>query len=63
VDAGCESLISICFSKISGARIGSLEFWGSKEESMACALRCYEVTDSGISNLEEKECSKQHLLV
>jgi hypothetical protein len=47
VDAGCNSLISICFSKIAGAPIGSLKFLGSKEESMACALRRYEVTDSG----------------
>jgi hypothetical protein len=49
VDAGGESLISICFSKIAGAPIGSLKFLGSKEESMACALRRFEVTDSGIS--------------
>jgi hypothetical protein len=47
VDAGCKSLISICFSKIAGAPIGSLKFLGSKEESMACALRRYGVTDSG----------------
>ncbi|MEJ2074689.1 MAG: hypothetical protein P8X79_14645 [Reinekea sp.] len=39
-------MISICFSKIAGAPIGSLKL-GSKEESMACALRRYEVTDSG----------------
>jgi hypothetical protein len=50
VDAECKSLISICFSKIAGAPIGSPQFWGSKEESMACALRCYGVTDSGIKN-------------
>jgi hypothetical protein len=49
VDAGGKSLISICFSKIAGAPIGSLKFLGSKEESMACALRRYEVTDSGSS--------------
>jgi hypothetical protein len=49
VDAGGKSLISICFSKIAGAPIGSLKFLGSKEESMACALRRYEVTDSGLS--------------
>jgi hypothetical protein len=48
VDAGCKSLISICFSKIAGAPIGSLKFLGNKEESMACALRRYGVTDSGI---------------
>jgi hypothetical protein len=48
VDAGGKSLISICFSKIAGAPIGSLKFLGSKEESMACALRRYEVTDSGL---------------
>jgi hypothetical protein len=48
VDAGGKSLISICFSKIAGAPIGSLKFLGSKVESMACALRRYEVTDSGI---------------
>jgi hypothetical protein len=40
-------LISICFSKIVGAPIGSPQFLGSKEESMACALRRYGVTDSG----------------
>ncbi|MEJ2043104.1 MAG: hypothetical protein P8X89_07500 [Reinekea sp.] len=40
-------MISIYFSKIAGAPIGSLKFLGSKEESMACALRSYEVTDSG----------------
>jgi hypothetical protein len=49
VDAGCKSLISICFSKIAGAPIGSLKFLGSKEESMACALRRYGVTDSGMT--------------
>jgi hypothetical protein len=49
VDAGCKSLISICFSKIAGAPIGSPQFLGSKEESMACALRRYGVTDSGDS--------------
>jgi hypothetical protein len=42
-----KSLISICFSKIAGAPIGSPQFLGSKEESMACALRRYGVTDSG----------------
>jgi hypothetical protein len=47
VDAGCKSLISICFSKIAGTPIGSPQFPGSKEGSMACALRRYEVTDSG----------------
>jgi hypothetical protein len=47
VDVGCKSLISICFSKIAGAPIGSPQFLGSKEESMACTLRRYEVTDSG----------------
>jgi hypothetical protein len=47
VDAGGESLISIRFSKIAGAPIGSPQFLGSKEESMACALRRFEVTDSG----------------
>jgi hypothetical protein len=45
VDAGCKSLISICFSKIAGPP----QFLGSKEESMACALRRYEVTDSGLA--------------
>ncbi|MEJ2072072.1 MAG: hypothetical protein P8X79_01235 [Reinekea sp.] len=35
------------FFKIAGAPIGSLKFFGSKEESMACALRRYGVTDSG----------------
>ncbi|MEJ2075591.1 MAG: hypothetical protein P8X79_19250 [Reinekea sp.] len=33
---------------IVGAPIGSLKFLGSKEESMACALRRYGVTDSGL---------------
>jgi hypothetical protein len=47
VDAEGESLISICFPKIAGAPIGSLKFLGSKEESMACTLRRFEVTDSG----------------
>jgi hypothetical protein len=47
VDAGCKSLISICFPKIAGAPIGSPQFLRSKEESMACALRRYGVTDSG----------------
>jgi hypothetical protein len=42
-----KSLISICFSKIAGAPIGSLQFLAGKEESMACALRRYGVTDSG----------------
>jgi hypothetical protein len=46
-DAGCKSLISVCFSKIAGAPIGLLKFLGGKEESMACALRRYEVMDSG----------------
>ncbi|MEJ2041923.1 MAG: hypothetical protein P8X89_01455 [Reinekea sp.] len=40
-------MISICFSKIAGTPIGSPQFPGSKEGSMACALRRYEVTDSG----------------
>jgi threonine aldolase len=54
VDAECKSLISICFSKIAGAPIGSVKFWGSKkEESMACALRRYGVTDSGSSVQKE----------
>ncbi|MEJ2044892.1 MAG: hypothetical protein P8X74_13750 [Reinekea sp.] len=35
------------FLKIAGAPIGSSQFLESKEESMACALRRYEVTDSG----------------
>ncbi|MEJ2063738.1 MAG: hypothetical protein P8X74_10760 [Reinekea sp.] len=47
MDAGCKSLISICFSKIAGAPIGSPQFLASKEESMACALRRDGVTDSG----------------
>jgi hypothetical protein len=47
VDAGCNSLISICFSKIAGAPIGSSQFLGSKEKSMACALRRDGATDSG----------------
>ncbi|MEJ2065348.1 MAG: hypothetical protein P8X74_19040 [Reinekea sp.] len=44
MDAGGKNLISICFSKIAGTP----QFMGSKEESMACALRRYGVTDSGI---------------
>ncbi|MEJ2062632.1 MAG: hypothetical protein P8X74_05060 [Reinekea sp.] len=40
-------MIPICFSKIAGAPIGSPRFLGSKEESMACALRHYRVTASG----------------
>jgi hypothetical protein len=47
VDAECKSLISICFSKIAGAAIGSPQFLASKEESMVCALCRYGVTDSG----------------
>jgi hypothetical protein len=47
VDAEYKSLISICFSKIAGAAIGSPLFLGSKEASMACALCHYGVTDSG----------------
>jgi hypothetical protein len=39
--------MSICFSKIAGAPIGSPQFWESKEESMACALRRYGVANSG----------------
>ncbi|MEJ2076312.1 MAG: hypothetical protein P8X79_22970, partial [Reinekea sp.] len=35
---------------IAGAPIGSLKFLGSKEESMACALRRYGVTDSGFNH-------------
>ncbi|MEJ2066062.1 MAG: hypothetical protein P8X74_22755, partial [Reinekea sp.] len=31
--------------------IGSPQFLGSKEKSMACALRRYGVTDSGITKL------------
>ncbi|MEJ2065739.1 MAG: hypothetical protein P8X74_21095 [Reinekea sp.] len=42
-------MISICFSKIAGAPIGSPQFLGSKEESMACVLRRYGVTDSGVN--------------
>jgi hypothetical protein len=30
VDAECRSLISICFSKIAGAPVGSPQFLGSK---------------------------------
>ncbi|MEJ2042810.1 MAG: hypothetical protein P8X74_17925 [Reinekea sp.] len=41
--------VTICFSKIAGAPTGSPQFLGSKEESMVCALRRYEVTDSGIN--------------
>ncbi|MEJ2065726.1 MAG: polysaccharide deacetylase family protein [Reinekea sp.] len=48
MDAGCKSLISICFPKIAGAPIGSLQFLRSKEGSMACALRRYGFMDSGL---------------
>ncbi|MEJ2062946.1 MAG: hypothetical protein P8X74_06680 [Reinekea sp.] len=34
------------------APIGSSQFLGSKEESMACALRRYGVTDSGSLDAE-----------
>ncbi|MEJ2043594.1 MAG: hypothetical protein P8X89_10005 [Reinekea sp.] len=37
------------FFKIAGAPIDSPQFLESKEESMACALRRYGVTDSGYS--------------
>ncbi|MEJ2074244.1 MAG: hypothetical protein P8X79_12380 [Reinekea sp.] len=50
-----KSLISICFSKIAGAPIGSLKFLGSKEESMACAQRRYGVTDSGSKKTKVKQ--------
>ncbi|MEJ2044517.1 MAG: hypothetical protein P8X89_14715 [Reinekea sp.] len=40
------------FSKIAGAPIGSLKFLGSKEESMACVLRRYGVTDSGKTHIK-----------
>ncbi|MEJ2042467.1 MAG: hypothetical protein P8X74_00445 [Reinekea sp.] len=43
-------MIPICFSKIPGTPIGSLKFPGSKKESMACALRRYGITDSGLSS-------------
>jgi hypothetical protein len=52
VDAGGKSLISLCFSKIAGAPIGSPRFLGSKEKSMACALRRYGVTDSGKTHIK-----------
>ncbi|MEJ2066336.1 MAG: hypothetical protein P8X74_24160 [Reinekea sp.] len=35
------------YCRIRDFRVGSLKFLGSKEESMACALRRYGVTDSG----------------
>ncbi|MEJ2065108.1 MAG: hypothetical protein P8X74_17815 [Reinekea sp.] len=35
------------FSKNCRCTHGSPQFLGSKEESMACALRCNGVTDSG----------------
>ncbi|MEJ2073475.1 MAG: hypothetical protein P8X79_08450 [Reinekea sp.] len=38
------------FFKIAGAPIDSPQFLESKEESMACALRRYGVTDSGYSH-------------
>ncbi|MEJ2064671.1 MAG: hypothetical protein P8X74_15585 [Reinekea sp.] len=37
-------MISICFSKIAGLP----QFWGSKEESMVCALRRYGIMDPGL---------------
>ncbi|MEJ2046301.1 MAG: hypothetical protein P8X74_23885 [Reinekea sp.] len=42
------------FFKIAGAPIGSPQFLGSKEESMACVLRRYGVTDSGQHHLTKK---------
>jgi hypothetical protein len=59
VDAGCKSLISICFSKIAGAPIGSLKFLGSKEESMACTLCRFGVTDSGLIKKSFRGLAKQ----
>jgi hypothetical protein len=59
VDAGCKSLISICFLKIAGAPIGSPQFWGSKEESMACVLRRYGVTDSGKNCRNKQDIQNQ----
>jgi hypothetical protein len=55
VDAQCKSLISICFSKIAGAPIGSPQLLGSKKESMACAQRRYGVTDSGFIEISDYE--------
>ncbi|MEJ2072018.1 MAG: hypothetical protein P8X79_00940 [Reinekea sp.] len=43
-----EFFYSLLNPKIAGAPIGSPQFLGSKEESMACALRRYGVTDSGV---------------
>jgi hypothetical protein len=57
VDAGGKRLVSICFSKIAGAPIGSLKFLGSKEESMACALRRDGVTDSGYIKMQGNKAS------
>ncbi|MEJ2074277.1 MAG: bifunctional phosphoserine phosphatase/homoserine phosphotransferase ThrH [Reinekea sp.] len=45
---GYEDLKQAFLNEIAGAPIGSLKFLGSKEESMAYALRRYEVTDSGL---------------
>ncbi|MEJ2061908.1 MAG: hypothetical protein P8X74_01290 [Reinekea sp.] len=42
-------MISICFFKNRRCPIGSPRFQGSKGESMACALRRDEVTDSGLT--------------
>ncbi|MEJ2066318.1 MAG: hypothetical protein P8X74_24070 [Reinekea sp.] len=42
MDAGCKSLMSICFSKTADAPMGAPLFWGTKQESMACALSRYE---------------------
>jgi hypothetical protein len=56
VDAGCKSLISICFSKNAGAPVGSPQFLGNKEESMACGLRRYGVTDSGTTQNMAQAC-------
>jgi hypothetical protein len=63
VNAECKSLISICFSKIAGAPIGSAQFLGSKEESMACALRRYGVTDSGKHKKRALMRPKQAMLI
>ncbi|MEJ2042201.1 MAG: hypothetical protein P8X74_04265 [Reinekea sp.] len=41
------------FQKLQVHPIGSPQFLGGKEESMACALRRYEVTDSGSNNPPE----------
>jgi hypothetical protein len=45
----CNSLISIYFSKIAGATIGSLKFWEAKRNQWFEHCAAIEVTDSGVN--------------